>query len=335
MRFASGVSFTMVEELLPDLYRVEIPLPGSPLKALNSYIVKGRERFLIIDTGLNREECLRPMLSALKKLEVDLNRTDFFITHLHADHSGLVGALVTDTSKVYFNRPEASSVAFQISEDFWKGLFAFYHSNGFPEDEIKKVREGHPGYRYSIRNQINLTVTDEGDEIEVGDYLFRCIETPGHSPGHTCLYEASKKVLVCGDHILFDITPNITYWGQLKNSLKQYLTNLEKVYTLDVNLVLPGHRNLWNNHRKRIMELQEHHRNRLDEVLFALEDSEKTAWEVAPYITWDIGCNSWEEFPSVQKWFAVGETIAHLDYLEADGRARKETKNHKVLYSLS
>jgi glyoxylase-like metal-dependent hydrolase (beta-lactamase superfamily II) len=325
----------MIEELLPDLYRVEIPLPGSPLKALNSYIIRGRERFLIIDTGLDREECLRPMLSALKELEIDLNRTDFFITHLHADHSGLVGTLATDTSKVYFNKPEAFSVAFQGSEKYWEELLAFYRSNGFPQGEIKKVCEGHPGYRYSIKHQINLVTTEEGDEIEVGDYLFRCIETPGHSPGHTCLYEANKKVLVCGDHILFDITPNITCWRQLKNSLKQYLANLEKVYTLDVNLVLPGHRSLCNDHRKRIMELQEHHRNRLSEVLFALEGGEKTAWEVAPYITWDIDCNSWEEFPSVQKWFAVGETIAHLDYLEADGRARKETKNHKVLYSLA
>jgi glyoxylase-like metal-dependent hydrolase (beta-lactamase superfamily II) len=325
----------MVEELLPDLYRVEIPLPGSPLKALNSYVVKGRERFLIIDTGLNREECLRTMLSALKELDIDLSRTDFFITHLHADHSGMVGTLATDTSKVYFNRIEANSAVFQASEDYWKGLFAFYHSNGFPEEEIKKVREGHPGYRYGLERQINLVTTAEGDEIEVGDYLFRCVETPGHSPGHTCLYEASKKILVCGDHILFDITPNITYWGQMKNSLRRYLANLEKVYMLEVNLVLPGHRNLWDNHRERIMELQEHHRNRLNEALFAMEDGEKTAWEVAPYITWDIGCNSWEEFPSVQKWFAVGETIAHLDYLEAEGRARKEMRNRKVLYSLA
>jgi glyoxylase-like metal-dependent hydrolase (beta-lactamase superfamily II) len=325
----------MVEELVPDLYRVEIPLPGSPLKALNSYIVRGRERFLLIDTGLNREECLRPMLSALKELEVDLSSTDLFITHLHADHSGLVGTLATDTSKVYFNRTEADPVFFSSSEDHWKRLFAFYHSNGFPEEEIKKVREGHPGYRYSLERHINLVTTKEGDEIAVGDYLFRCIETPGHSPGHTCLYEASKKILVCGDHILFDITPNITYWGQLKNSLKQYLANLEKVYTLDVNLVLPGHRNIWNDHRKRIVELQEHHRNRLDEALFALEGGEKTAWEVAPYITWDMGCSSWEEFPSVQKWFAVGETIAHLDYLEAEGRACKEMRNQKVLYSLA
>jgi glyoxylase-like metal-dependent hydrolase (beta-lactamase superfamily II) len=325
----------MIEELLPNLYRVEIPLPRSPLKALNSYMVKGNGRFLIIDTGMNREECLLPMQAALKKLNIDLDKTDFFITHLHADHSGLVGVLATDTSKVYFNKTEASFVNFQPSEDYWKNQFIFYASQGFPEDEMKRVWEGHPGYRYSSRRKISFTVTEEGDEIEVGNYLFRCIETPGHSPGHTCLYEADKKVLICGDHILFDITPNITHWEQLENSLKHYLTNLEKVYTLDVNLILPGHRNVWNDHRKRIKELQEHHRNRLAEAVNAVNDGGKTAWEVAPYITWDIDCNSWAEFPSVQKFFAVGETIAHLDYLVADGKLRKEMRNHKVLYSLA
>src|SRR4030042_4586972 len=98
----------MIEELLPDLYRVEIPLPRSPLKALNSYVIKGNGRFLIIDTGMNREECLRPMRSALQKLDIDLNRADFFITHLHADHSGLVGVLPPDSSKIYFNKTDAS-----------------------------------------------------------------------------------------------------------------------------------------------------------------------------------------------------------------------------------
>ena len=325
----------MIEELLPGLYRVEIPLPRSPLKALNSYMVKGDGRFLVIDTGMNREECLRPMRSALQKLDVDLSRTDFFITHLHADHSGLVGVLATDTSKVYFNKTEASFVNLQPSEDYWKAHFVFYGSNGFPEDEMKRVWESHPGYRYSPRRQVSFTAMVEGDEIEMGDYLFRCIETPGHSPGHMCLYEASKKVLVCGDHILFDITPNITHWEQLENSLKSYLENLDKVYAFEVSLILPGHRRLWHDHRKRIIELKEHHRNRLNEALGALEDGEKTAWEVAPYIAWDIDCNSWQDFPSVQKFFAVGETIAHLDYLAADGKVRKEMINHKVLYSLA
>ena len=79
----------MIEQVLPNIYRIEIPLPRSPLKALNSYLVKGEGRYLLIDTGQNREECKKEMLTSLKKLEVDLARTDFFITHLHVDHLGL------------------------------------------------------------------------------------------------------------------------------------------------------------------------------------------------------------------------------------------------------
>jgi hypothetical protein len=53
-----GEEITMVEQILPDLYRIEIPVPKSPLKALNAYLLKGRKRFLLIDTGWNQQECL-------------------------------------------------------------------------------------------------------------------------------------------------------------------------------------------------------------------------------------------------------------------------------------
>jgi len=326
----------MFEQILPDLYRIEIPLPKSPLKALNSYLIKGQGRFLIIDTGMNREECMRPMLSSLEKLDVDLNKTDFFITHLHADHLGLVGSLATETSKVYFSEVEASVIdsGSERPEERFQRFSAFYRSHGFPEDEMKKALQNHPGFRYSPRRRLDFCVVKEGDTIDIGDYSFRCIETPGHSPGHMCLYEANKKILVSGDHILIDITPNITCWPELENALKEYLASLEKVYPLDVNLVLPGHRSIWNDHRRRITELQEHHKNRLTEALSALKEGDKTAWEVAPYITWDIDCTSWEEFPPVQKWFAIGETIAHLNYLEAEGRIRSKAEDNKVLFSL-
>ena len=36
-------------------------------------------------------------------------------------------------------------------------------------------------------------------------------------------------------------------------------------------------------------------------------------------MTWDLDCDSWEEFPRAQKWFATGEAIAHLRYLERKG----------------
>ena len=90
----------MFEEILPKLYRIEIPLPKSPLKALNSYLIRGEERCLLIDSGMNREECKSVMLSDLERLHVDLEKTDFFITHIHADHLGLLTSLVTDTSTI-------------------------------------------------------------------------------------------------------------------------------------------------------------------------------------------------------------------------------------------
>ena len=56
----------MIEEILANLYRIEIPLPQSPLKALNSYVIKNPERNLIIDTGWNQEECMNAMQTGLE-----------------------------------------------------------------------------------------------------------------------------------------------------------------------------------------------------------------------------------------------------------------------------
>jgi len=325
----------MFEEILPNTYRIEIPLPENPLKAVNSYLIKGQERFLIIDTGMNREECMREMLSCLGKLGVDLDKTDFFITHLHADHLGLVANLATDTSKVYFNELEASIVNSEWSEDRWWQFDAILKSHGFPESELEKAIKSHPGRRYRLKHHVDFCILKEGDTIDIGDYSFRCIETPGHSPGHMCLYEANKKILISGDHILSSITPNITFWPEMENPLKEYLASLEKVYPLDVNLVLPGHRSIFSNHKKRIRELQKHHQNRLKEVLSALEEGEKTAFQIAPWISWDVNYGAWELFPPPQKWFAVGETIAHLKYLEENRMIQRKTKEQKIVFSLA
>lgn len=325
-----------IEEISRNMYKMEIPLPKSPLKALNSYLIKAEGRFLIIDTGWNRQECRDEMLSSLKLLNVDLSKTDFFITHLHADHLGLVATLATDTSTVYFNQKETSMINSESSEweRRWQEFDTFYIRNGFPEDELKKSMENHPGRQYNLKKRLDFRILKEGDTIQIGEYYFRCIETPGHSPGHMCLYEPNKKILVAGDHILFDITPNIMFWLEMEDSLGEYLANLEKVYYLDVELVLPGHRNIWNDHRRRIKELQEHHQARLKEVIAALESGGKTAFQVAPYITWDIDYRSWELFPAGQKWFAVGETLAHLKYLEKQGMVRRETQENRMLFSL-
>ena len=80
--------------------------------------------------------------------------------------------------------------------------------------------QSHPAHKYGLKRKIDFTIVKDGDMIDIGDFHFRCVATPGHSPGHTSLYEANKKILVAGDHILFDITPNITYWVEMEDALR-------------------------------------------------------------------------------------------------------------------
>src|SRR4030042_440437 len=150
----------MIEEILPNLYRTEIPLPRSPLKWLNSYIVRGDGRFLIIDTGFNREECLSEMNASLQKLGVDLNKTDIFITHLHVDHMGLAGTLATDNSKVYFNEKEARQINAQRDNlmGYWQKILDVYVANGFAAEGARTSMESHPAHKYGLKRQIDFTI---------------------------------------------------------------------------------------------------------------------------------------------------------------------------------
>jgi len=320
----------MCEEILPGLFRLKIPLPESPLKYLNSYVIKGPDRSLIIDTGLNRRECLEAMQAGLRTIGIDLASADIFITHLHADHFGLVTRLATDTSHIYFSRPEKELM------DSWEGfgtMIAYAGQNGFPEDELQAALDKHPGAQYGSEWIPDMKLLEDGDGIDVGEYHFKCVATPGHTMGHICLYEPDKEILVAGDHILIDITPNIQCWADTQNPLKYYLASLEKVYSLTVDLTLPGHRRLIRDHRARIEELKQHHADRLIEVLSILSRGGLNAFQVASQMTWDIDSESWDQFPVAQKWFATGEAISHLRYLEEDGQLVRNAGEGTTLYA--
>jgi len=67
----------MIKEVFPGIFRMEIPLPESAFNAVNSYIIKGQKRNLMIDTGMKRRECREAIDACLKALDIDLSRTDF------------------------------------------------------------------------------------------------------------------------------------------------------------------------------------------------------------------------------------------------------------------
>jgi glyoxylase-like metal-dependent hydrolase (beta-lactamase superfamily II) len=269
------------------------------------------------------------LVSGVKECGVNLQQADFFITHMHADHSGLVSILATEGAKVYFGRADAEILRFTTHEH-WEKMIDFADKCGFPREEMERAVGNHPGRRYSPNNSPNFCILKDGDTIGVGDYLFECVETPGHTPGHICLYEPDKKVFISGDHVLPDITPNITLSSEERNPLKEYLMSLDKVYDLDAELVLPGHRSVFGSQRKRIRELKQHHRTRLEEIASILAKGKQNAFQIASQMTWDIGHKSWGLFPPAQKLFAFGEALAHLKYLEEEGQVGWEIEKNGI-----
>ena len=322
----------MMEEIRPNLIRLPIPLPDSPLQYLNAYVIKSEDRNLIVDTGLNRTACFEAMQAGLEQLDIDITRTDFFITHLHADHFGLVARLVSNSSRIYFNRPDAELI------ESWEGfepMIAFAGRNGFPQGELRAALEAHPGHKFGSDWVPELKLLREGETITIGAYCFQCIETPGHTLGHMCLYEPSEKIFIAGDHMLIDITPNIQCWEDNQNPLRNYLDSLDKVSHLDVDIVLPGHRRVFTHFHQRIQELKQHHQERLAEVeRILLNKTPQSAFAVAAQMKWDIKSDSWETFPIAQKWFATGEAIAHLRFLEKEGRLIQRMEADTVVFSL-
>jgi glyoxylase-like metal-dependent hydrolase (beta-lactamase superfamily II) len=217
----------------------------------------------------------------------------------------------------------------------WDDFVDFARLQGFPEVELQMALHSHPGFKFRSKGYPPFHILKEGDTISIGDDVFRCIETPGHTKGHMCLYEPYKKILISGDHILNDITPTIQLWSFDWNPLKEYLASLDKVYKLDIELVLPGHRGVFRNYKERIQELKHHHEKRLEEIISILEKGRKDAYQVASQMTWDIIYDSWDLFPVSQKWFGVGEAIAHLKYLEEKETIRREIQGQKILFSLN
>lgn len=320
----------MPEEILPSIYRIEVPLPKNPLKYINSYLVKTRDRCLLIDTGLNRPECLDALRGGLAELDVDMHSTDIFITHLHSDHSGLAAVLKTSASNVFSSKIDGDAInALCKAEGHWDKMASGARHHGFDPEQLEAAITQHPGNLYGNKDWIDFRFVGEGDVLSYGEFHFHCIFAPGHTAGHLCLFEPKRGILVAGDNILNDITPNITAWSDSQNPLADYFATLDKLEQLGMGTVLPAHRRQITDWRERVSELRKHHQMRLAEVETILRQGEFTAYQVAAKMMWDIRCDSFAQFPVQQKWFATGEAIAHIRWLEDAGRIRR-TSNQPV-----
>ena len=321
----------MVEKVYKNIYKILIPLPGNPLKSLNSYVIEAENsgRHLLIDTGFNRPECFDVLMQGLDELGISPADTDVFLTHLHSDHAGNAGALQELGARVIMSPTDYHD----ICTVNWDKRGQWYISEGMREEVCSQVLANNPAILFRPRPFEAITVED-GDVLEYGCFRLKCIEVPGHTRGQMCLYIEDEKLLFSGDHVLFDITPNICSMGPDSNMLGKYLESLDKIRALDAKLVLPAHRGMGDiDMYSRIDALMAHHKERLDETESIVRAKPgQTAYDIAGQMSWAIRSRNWEDFPPGQKWFAMGEALAHLDLLKEEGRIVREEKNGVFVY---
>jgi glyoxylase-like metal-dependent hydrolase (beta-lactamase superfamily II) len=132
-------------------------------------------------------------------------------------------------------------------------------------------------FKFSL--QIDSPVLDDGP-LQINGTPIKGIEVkhlPGHSPGSIGLIlgdEGEDRVLLCGDVLLYPITPH-------PNDLLEYLRTLKELNKLDhIGLVLPAHGKAIRNLKARVAFLQEHHRRRL-RLTYEACQKPRSVWEVA------------------------------------------------------
>ena len=227
----------MAEQIAKDLWRLSIPLVGNPLKNLNSYLITG-ERNLLIDTGFRQQPCREGMERELAEAGADLDRTDIFLTHLHSDHTGLAPELVRPGCRIYMGSADCRRMITFQDPARWEAFYRSYEENGFSAEEMSVLWDINPAKEAGPAPYDGYVCLEDGDTLSCGGHTLRCILTPGHTPGHMCLYEPEAQWLFSGDHVLFHITPNICRWDGGADSVGDYLKSLDLIRELPVRLLL-------------------------------------------------------------------------------------------------
>ena len=314
----------MVTEVFDNIYCIQVDLPGNPLKYTNAYLIRGEESDLLIDTGFRNEICRTALDEGLLELDSVRKRREVLITHLHGDHSGLADIMAGPTKNIYMGRVDREYRRRIYDPEHRRIKRARFLEEGFPLDILDAVYEINPAITQSLPNDFDrFTLLDDGDEIHAGGYTLKTIVVPGHTPASCMFWMEKERIMFTGDHVLFDITPNITEWEGVEDSLGDYLESLLRVRNYPVELALPGHRHS-GNYQERIGEILAHHGRRLaDTERIIREHPGLTGYDIAGLMKWKIRARNWEEFPATQKWFAVGECFSHLDHLRKRGIIRR------------
>ena len=176
--FSDGITLLHERHVHPDL-------------RCNIWHVRGRDRDLLVDSGLG----VRPLRRELPS--VTGHDILAVASHTHFDHIGnhheFEHRLCHPAEAEVLARPTGENTV-------WREFRAMMD----PASALDALPEaGFDFADYTVRPAPPTRLIDEGDELDLGDRLFRVFHMPGHSPGSVCLFEPATATLFSGD-VLYD-----------------------------------------------------------------------------------------------------------------------------------
>ncbi len=307
-------------EVAPGVLWHRMPLPFA-LNHVNLWLLKEGDGWCAIDTGLTTD----PIKAIWEKLLPQYPLKRQIVTHYHPDHIGLSGWLEQKTGAPMWTTQGEYTGALCFAEEAGSycvdGMIDMFRHHGLDRKRLDALkmranvyRQGFPiippTYHRLFDNQV----------FKIDDHDWRVIVGYGHAMEHISLYSKSLKVLISGDMLLPSISTNIPVIAAnpLGNPLQYFLDSIQRFRELpEDTLVLPSHGRPFRGINTRVDQLEEHHKNRCN-VLLAAAPTPKTACELLPFL-FDRDVTD-----THQSMFAMSETIAHLNYLEEQGRLRRE-----------
>lgn len=202
----------------------------------NIWHVRGRDRDLLIDTGLG--------LVSLRQAALDLfeHPVTCVLTHGHFDHVG--GAADQIDRRIHPSERDevARAVGFSglTAEDLGDDLVRRLTAAGYSLPDVLLDALPYEGFGlrgYRPRPAPPTGLLDDGDLLDLGDRTFEVLHVPGHSAGSVALWEARTGLLFSGD-ALYD---GPLLYDLAGSSIEDYAISLERLQALPVMTVHAGH----------------------------------------------------------------------------------------------
>jgi glyoxylase-like metal-dependent hydrolase (beta-lactamase superfamily II) len=304
-------------EVLPGTHLIELPLPLA-LGSINVYLVRLADGYLLIDCGMDTDACFQALARGMDVAGAGWSDiSEILLTHVHPDHMGLAPRLLELTgARLSMHAHDAAYLQTLIqTEHYLAWADGVMREAGVPEEIIAQIRGSSNEIHKHFHSLTPDRVLQGGERIATAVEELEVLWTPGHSPGHVCLYGRERRVLFAGDQMLEQISPNIG-WLPDCDPLGEFLDSLRELERLDVELILPSHGAPFFGHGEWVRKTIAHHAERCARILALLDGASRSAAEVVNEL--------WERtlIPFHYR-FAVFEVLAHLEYLERQGKVEQ------------